>query len=65
MDWLRPQVESHDDGNSHMEMLDIYARMLNEYRRIVDARERGHGSDDYLLSLPELEKIAETWRARD
>lgn len=55
---LKPQRERHDDGNSHMPMLDTYLRMLSEYRRVMDSRERGFGRRDYLLSHEELEQIA-------
>lgn len=58
---LRPQLEDHDDGNSHMPVLDTYLRMLIEYRRIMDARDRGFGRDDYLLSGEDLGRIAEAW----
>ena len=55
---LRPQLKRHDDGNSHHRMLDIYMRMLAEYRRIMDGRGRGFDLDDYWLSKDELEQIA-------
>jgi len=55
---LQPQVESNDRGNSHSLMLDTYLRMLAEYRRIMDGRERGFSRLDYLLSEDELEQIA-------
>ena len=54
---LRPQLDRNDGGNSHHRVLDTYMRML-EYRRIMDARSRGFGPDDYLLSMDELEQIA-------
>jgi uncharacterized protein YfbU (UPF0304 family) len=56
---LQPQVKRNDDGNSHALMLDTYLRMLSEFRRIMDARERGHGRMDYLLSQDELERISD------
>ncbi|WP_431836521.1 YfbU family protein [Cellulomonas sp. Y8] len=56
---LKPQVERNDRGNSHSLMLDVYLRMLSEYRRIMDGRSRGHGRDSYLLSLDELQQIAD------
>lgn len=56
---LKPQVEASDGGNSHMEVLDLYMRMLAEYRRIMDARGRGSNRYDYLLSRDELQQIAE------
>jgi hypothetical protein len=43
---LKPQLERHDHGNSHMRMLDTYLRMLAEYRRIMDTRERGFSRTD-------------------
>lgn len=55
---LRPQIERNDGGNSHHRVLDVYMRMLAEYRRVMDSRERGHSRYDYLLSLDELEQIA-------
>ncbi|MCA0297101.1 MAG: YfbU family protein [Actinobacteria bacterium] len=56
---LRPQVERHDRGNSHSRMLDVYARMLAEYRRVMDGRKRGFGRHDYLLTPDELRQIAD------
>ncbi|WP_419708011.1 YfbU family protein [Promicromonospora sp. NFX87] len=56
---LRPQLERHDEGNSHMPMLDVYLRMLTEYRRIKDSRERGSGRLGYMLSLDELKQLAD------
>lgn len=55
---LKPQRERNDNGNSHMPMLDTYLRMLSEYRRIMDSRERGFGRQDYLLLGEELRQIA-------
>jgi uncharacterized protein YfbU (UPF0304 family) len=55
---LKPQLERNDNGNSHSRVLDTYLRMLAEYRRIVDSRERGTGRLDYLLGHEELEQIA-------
>lgn len=55
---LQPQVKSHDGGNSHFPMLDTYVRMLAEYRRIMDGRDRGSfDRHDYLLSAEELQQI--------
>jgi len=55
---LQPQLKSHDGGNSHFPMLDTYMRMLNEYRRIMDGRDRAHFNRlDYLLSADELQQI--------
>lgn len=56
---LQPQVERHDSGNSHSRRLDIYMRMLGEYRRIMDSRERGLDRFDHLLTLGELQQIAD------
>lgn len=56
---LAPQLKRHDNGNSHALMLDVYMRMLSEYRRIVDGRQRGVGRSDYLLSLDDLQQIAD------
>lgn len=55
---LKPQLEANDNGNSHSRMLDTYSRMLAEYRRIMDSRERGFSRFDYLISAAELEQIA-------
>jgi uncharacterized protein YfbU (UPF0304 family) len=56
---LKPQVERNDGGNSHSRMLDTYMRMLGEYRRVMDSRRRGFGRFDYLLTLDELQQIAD------
>lgn len=56
---LRPQLARNDDGNSHFPVLDSYMRMLSEYRRIMDGRERGYSRGDYLLTLDELQQIAD------
>lgn len=56
---LRPQIEASDNGNSHMKMLGVYQRMLAEYRRIVDARDRRFGSDDWKLNKADLVKVSE------
>lgn len=55
---LKPQLERNDDGNSHRRILDVYMRMLAEYRRIMDRRGRGFSQMDYFLSQEELQKIA-------
>lgn len=55
---LKAQLERNDDGNSHHRVLDVYMRMLAEYRRIMDGRGRGLSRMDYFLSLEELQKIA-------
>lgn len=55
---LQPQLERHDNGNSHHRILDVYLRMLAEYRRIIDGREPGHSPFDYLLTLDELEQVS-------
>ncbi|MCC2314102.1 YfbU family protein [Cellulomonas xiejunii] len=56
---LRPHLARHDNGNSHMPMLDTYMRMLTEYRRIMDGRERGYSRLDYLLSRDELQRLSD------
>jgi uncharacterized protein len=56
---LQPQVERNDRGNSHSRMLDIYARMLAEFRRVMEGRKRGFDRYDYLLTLDELQQIAD------
>ncbi|MFJ8896640.1 YfbU family protein [Leifsonia sp. NPDC102414] len=53
---LIPAIESHDRGNSHMRMLDVYSRMLAVYRPIWTSRSRGY--PDGLLSIEELKQIA-------
>ncbi|MDP9890571.1 YfbU family protein [Pseudarthrobacter enclensis] len=55
---LKPHLERNDNGNSHARVLDTYLRMLAEYRRIMDSRDRGHGRHSYLLAQEELERIA-------
>lgn len=55
---LKPQVEANDNGNSHARMLDTYSRMLAEYRRLMNSRERGFNRFDYLLGREDLEQIA-------
>lgn len=54
---LKPQLERHDNGNSHHRVLDVYMRMLAEHRRIMDGRGRGLSRSDYFLSLEELRQI--------
>ncbi|ACV79029.1 YfbU family protein [Nakamurella multipartita] len=56
---LKPQINRHDNGNSHTLMLDTYLRMLSEFRRIMDGRKRGSGRLDYLLSCEELKRIVD------
>lgn len=56
---LKPQLKRNDNGNSHHPVLDTYLRMLSEYRRIMDGRERRFDRMDYLLSLDELKRITE------
>lgn len=56
---LQPQIAANDDGNSHMEMLDVYMRMLSEYRRIMDSRERRFTSDAWKLTRDDLTRIAD------
>lgn len=55
---LQPQIERTDGGNSHVPMLETYMRMLVEYRRIMDGRDRGsYDRHDYLMSAEELQQI--------
>lgn len=55
---LQPQIERHDNGNSHFPVLDTYRRMLTEYRRIMDSRDQGSFDRfDYLLSAEEIQQI--------
>jgi uncharacterized protein YfbU (UPF0304 family) len=56
---LISQIEESDNGNSHMQMLEIYQRMLTEYRRIMDSRTRRYSPDDYLLNAEELDRLHE------
>lgn len=56
---LLPQIKASDNGNSHMQMLEIYERMLTEYRRIMDSRSKRFRPDDYLLSADELARLSE------
>jgi uncharacterized protein len=56
---LQPQIEANDDGNSHMQMLDVYSRMLAEYRRIMDSRERRFASDAWKLTRDDLQRVAD------
>jgi uncharacterized protein YfbU (UPF0304 family) len=53
----RDFVLGRESGNSHMPTLDLYLRMLSEYRRLMDSRPRFPGSA-YLLSEDELQRIA-------
>lgn len=56
---LISQIEDSDNGNSHMQMLGIYQRMLTDYRRIMDSRTRRYSPDDYLLNAEELDRLHE------
>lgn len=56
---LVPHLQRNDNGNSHHRVLDVYMRMLAEYRRIMDGRRRGFSRMDYFLSLEELQQIVE------
>lgn len=56
---LRAQLERHDNGNSHHRVLEMYLRMLTEYRRMMDGRGRGFSRMDYFLSVDELQQIDE------
>lgn len=50
-------IEATNGGNSLMSTLDLYFRMLAEYRRIKDGRRR-LDLTDYLLSTAELQQLA-------
>jgi uncharacterized protein YfbU (UPF0304 family) len=52
-------LEGPGRGNSHMQTLDLYLRMLAEYRRIKEGRPRSFRPQDYLLSREELKAIAD------
>jgi hypothetical protein len=39
-------------------MLEVYTRMLAEFRRVMDGRKRRLGRFDYLLTLDELRQVA-------
>ena len=54
---LKDQVNELDRGNSHMPMLGIYRRMLNEYRRIMSTRRPGDFRARFSLSAEELAQI--------
>jgi uncharacterized protein YfbU (UPF0304 family) len=54
---LQPQAAESDNGNSHMRMLDVYMRMLTEYRKIMKTRDRVFDRDAYFLSTDELRAI--------
>ena len=52
-------VLGNDRGNSHHQMMEVYSRMLTEYREVKQnpARKSG-GAKSYLLTKDELQKIA-------
>lgn len=56
---LHQQWKSNDDGNSHALLLDTYMRVVAEHRRIKAGRDGGFHREDYLLSLDELQRIAD------
>lgn len=56
---LKPQIEKTDGGNSHGRMLEMYTRMLTEYRRIKDARRRGYDRFDHILTRQELQLLVD------
>lgn len=45
-------------GNSHSRVLEMYLRLLAEYRRIRARRRPGPGRDSYLLTADDLQAIA-------
>lgn len=53
-----PIYEDIGGGNSHAAMLPVYTRMVGEYRKIMDGRDRGMGRDRFTLSAAELIEIA-------
>lgn len=55
----RPILEANDNGTSHSPMLDVCLRMLAEYRRIFNSRERQFTRDDLLLSAKEVTRIGQ------
>lgn len=54
---LQPQWDTTDGGNSHSPVLEVYRRMLAEFRRILASRDRGAGLHWRSLSLEELHQI--------
>lgn len=56
---LKPYAVASDNGNSHSPVLDVYSRMLTEYRKVMDGRGQGFDLNDYFLTREELERIAE------
>lgn len=56
---LIPQIEESDNGNSHMQVLEVYKRMLTEYRRIMNGRKDRYSDAAYLLSVDELQRLAD------
>jgi uncharacterized protein YfbU (UPF0304 family) len=63
---LKPRLaELGDDGNSHSRRLPSYERMLTAYAPIHEQNvngARGYNSDLGLLTLQELNRVAEHWR---
>jgi uncharacterized protein YfbU (UPF0304 family)/plasmid stability protein len=51
-------VNGPTSGNSHARLLDMYLRMLAEYRRVRSRRRPTLGGRDHMLTLGELEAIA-------
>lgn len=54
----RDFVKGPSSGNSHMSTLGLYGRMLTEYRRITERRQRVSRTD-YLLSGDDLKLLAD------
>lgn len=54
----RDFVKGPNRGNSHGCRVDVYSRILSEYRQLKRSRPRRHEDDDYLLSLDDLKQIA-------
>lgn len=54
---LQPQWGATDGGNSHSPSLEVYRRMLAEFRRILAGGDRGAGLHWRSLSLEELHQL--------
>lgn len=54
---LAPQIAESDNGNSHMQVLGMYRRMLTEYRRIMDSRPRSFSADGWMLKADDLRRL--------
>lgn len=54
----RAFVKGPSNGNSHMSTFGLYGRMLTEYRRITERRQRASRTD-YLLGIDDLKLLAD------